>query len=87
MHGILTEEDVDDELLLIPFTIVKEYGSARHQFIIDNLDWPQLFDFVDASYKMLQKVNIMVDYSANVQQDISLFFTVVTGRNNEGEHE
>ena len=81
------EEDVDDELPLIPLTKEKEYATMLHHFIIDNLDQPQLFDFAEASYKMAQAVNIMVDCSAKVQKYISLFFPVVTGTNNEDEHE
>ena len=89
MDDICTEEEeeVDDELPLIPLTKAKEYATMLHHFIMDNLDQPQLFDFVDASYKMVQVVNRMVDSSAKVQQDISLFFPVVTGTNNEDEHE
>ena len=90
MDNICTEEeeeDVDEEFPLIPLAKSKDYATALHHFIIDNLDQPQLFDFADASYKMAQIVNRMVDYSATVQQDISLFFTVVTEMSNEDEHE
>ena len=56
MDDICTEEEdnVDEELHLIPLTKVKEYATALHHFINDNLNQPQLFNFLDASYKMAQ---------------------------------
>ena len=89
MDDIFTEEeeDIDVKLPFIPLTKVKEYATVLHHFIIDNLDQPQSFDFVDASYKMAQVVNIMVDSSAQVQKDISSFFPVVTKTKNGDDHE
>ena len=88
MNDIFTEEeDVDNELHLIPLTKVKEYSTALHHFVINNLDQPQLFDFADAFYKMVQVVHMIVESSAKLQQNMSSFFLLLTLTNNEDKHE
>ena len=69
------DDDVDDELVQISLTKAKEYTTALHHFVVDNMGQnKELFELSEASYKMVQAVNHMVDSSTKRQRMVSDYF-------------
>ena len=63
------DDNADDELVQISLTKAKEYATALHHFVVDNMgQTTELFELSEASYKMAQAVNHMVDSSTKQQR-------------------
>ena len=70
------EENADNALIVIPLTKGKEYVTALHYFVINNIDQPQLLRFEEMSLKLARTIKRMVDSSNKKQTDISSFFPI-----------
>ena len=70
------EDEADDALIDIPLTKAKEYATALHHFIINNIYQPQMLEFEEISLKLARTINCMVDSSNKKQTDISSLFPI-----------
>ena len=69
------DDDADDELIQMPLTKAKEYATALHHFVVDNMGQnKQLFELSEASFKLAQVVNRMVDSSTIRQTMVPDYF-------------
>ena len=81
------EDDVDDALMDIPLVKAKEYATALHHFVVNNVDQPRMLEFEEISMRLEKAINQMVDCSSKRQTDISSFFPIVTEGNQHDNDE
>ena len=70
------DDDADDDLNVITLTKAKEYATALHHFVVDNMGQnKQLLELSEASCKMAQEINRMVTSASTRQRMVSDYFT------------
>ena len=75
------EDDCNNELMDIPLTTAKEYATALHHFVVNNIDQPHMLEFEEISLKLSRAINQMVTSRTKKQTEISSVFPTVTEMN------
>ena len=68
------DNEADDKLIKITLTQAKKYATALHHFVIDNMGHAQLSKLSEASYKLSNVINRMVDSSSKQQRTVYDYF-------------
>ena len=71
----------------IPLVKAKEYATALHHFIVNNVDQPSMLQFEEVSMRLEKAINQMVDCSSKRQTDIPSFFPIIPKKNRHDNDE